>query len=271
MSEKIELILKPIGYLRCKKRVKFSALHQPDEGNQETNVLEMIDDPRLICGLKDLAGFTRVWLIWWFHRNESWRPMVMPPRGVAQRRGVFATRSPHRPNPVGMSPVSLLGIEGRNLYLGACDLVDGTPIFDIKPYIPEYDSFPDESQGWLGEVKKWLEGEAIFSIIWDEKASYQRDWLKENWRVDFSQRVEEILSRDPSVHRTRRIRRRENGFYEIGCGPWRAIYRVNDQLVTIAHMEPGYPLERLMDEKLAPWIADRDAQVAYFALWPEYV
>jgi tRNA (Thr-GGU) A37 N-methylase len=68
---------------------------------------------RLEQALQDVAGFDRVWLLWWFHRNETWRPLVLPPRGPSQRRGVFATRSPHRTNPLGMTPVRLLGVEAR--------------------------------------------------------------------------------------------------------------------------------------------------------------
>jgi len=271
VSEQRELTLKPIGYLRCKKLVKFSAHHQPDEREEESNVLELIDDARMQSSLQDLSGFSRIWLIWWFHRNESWRPMVLPPRGPAKRRGVFATRSPHRPCPIGMTPVKLLGIDGRIIRLGPCDLVDGTPVFDIKPYIPEYDSFPDEQQGWLDEVQEWVKTEAVYQVIWQSKALIQRDWLVEKWKVDFSHRAEEILSRDPSVHRTRRIRRREDGGYEMGCGSWRLIFRVKDKLVKVMHLEPGYPLTRLMNETLAPMIVDRDAQVDYFAVWPEYV
>jgi tRNA (adenine37-N6)-methyltransferase len=271
VSDERELTLKPIGYLRCKKRVKFSALHQPDEEENECNVLELVEDVRMQCGLQDLAGFSRIWLIWWFHRNDAWRPMVLPPRGPAKRRGVFATRSPHRPCPIGMTPVKLLSIEGRNVRLGPCDLVDGTPVFDIKPYIPDYDSFPEESQGWLDEVQQWVKSDAVYRLIWQSKAVIQRDWLREKWQVDFSQRAEEILSRDPSVHRTRRIRRRENGVYEMGCGSWRLIFQLQDKVVEVMHLEPGYPLARLMNETLAPWIADRNAQVDYFTVWPEYV
>ena len=271
VSDERELTLRPIGYLRCKKQVKFSALHQPDESEDESNLVELVEDIRMQCGLQDLAGFSRIWLIWWFHRNQQWRPMVLPPRGPARRRGVFATRSPHRPCPIGMTPVKLHGIDGRYVRVGPCDLVDGTPVFDIKPYIPEYDSFPDERQGWLDEVKEWVKTEVVFQVIWQSKALIQREWLAEKWQVDFSQRAEEILSRDPSVHRTRRIRRRKDGVYEMWCGSWRLVFQISAASVEVMHLEPGYPLTRLMNETLAPWIADRDAQVDYFAVWPEYV
>jgi tRNA-Thr(GGU) m(6)t(6)A37 methyltransferase TsaA len=147
-----ELTLQPIGYIRTGKQVKFQALHQPSEQQPEHNLLELLPDQNYEQALRDLAGFSRVWLVWWFHRNTTWRTQVIPPRGPAQSRGVFATRSPHRPNPIGLTPVQLIAIEGRTLILGECDLVDGTPVFDLKPYVPAYDSFPDERAGWIDAV-----------------------------------------------------------------------------------------------------------------------
>jgi tRNA-Thr(GGU) m(6)t(6)A37 methyltransferase TsaA len=127
-----ELTIKPIGFIRNGKSLKFNARHQPDESQPETNILELIKGDKYQKDLLDLEGFDRIWLIWWFHRNKDWRPQVLPPRGPAKRRGVFSTRSPHRPNPLGITPVQLLGIKKNLLMLGPCDLVEGTPIFDIK-------------------------------------------------------------------------------------------------------------------------------------------
>ena len=91
-----DIALRPIGYIRTGKQVKFQALHQPSEQQPEHNILELLPDQNYEQALRDLAGFSRVWLVWWFHRNTTWRTQVIPPRGPAQSRGVFATRSPHR-------------------------------------------------------------------------------------------------------------------------------------------------------------------------------
>ena len=192
--------LRPIGFITTGKQVKFDALHQPSEDQPERNVLELLPDGGFDLALRDLDGFSRVWLLWWFHRNESWRPLVLPPRGPARRRGVFATRSPHRPNPLGLTPVSLLGIEGRRLILGPCDLVDGTPVFDIKPYIPAYDSFPDENPGWTGEVEA-AGVPAAYQLHFSPLAAVQAAWLQAEWRIDFRPRLTELLTRDPAPHR----------------------------------------------------------------------
>jgi tRNA (adenine37-N6)-methyltransferase len=261
-----ELTLRPIGYIRCGKAVKFAALHQPDESAAEQNVLELLPQEDLRRGLQDLQGFTRIWLIWWFHRNETWRPLVLPPRGTAKRRGVFATRSPHRPNALGMTPVKLLGIDGNRLLLGPCDLVDGTPVFDIKPYIPEYDVFAEESSGWLEEVDAWQQQEAKFSVRYGALALAQIEWLRRERGIDFTARIEEILAHDPSPHRTRRVRHKGGGLHEIGCGAWRVRFRVHDSIVSLEQIVPGFPL-RLLQGEHCDEVPDREAQLAFLLQW----
>lgn len=262
------LTLRPIGYVRTAKQVKFQTLHQPDHADEEVNVLELLPDASFEQGLRDLEGFERVWLLWWFHRNSNWRPLVLPPRGPAKRRGVFATRSPHRPNPLGMTPVRLLGIEGRTLRLGACDLVDGTPVFDIKPYVPAYDAFSDSRAGWITEVDTLVNTPPAFRVVFSPHAEEQARWLRETHRVDFTERLVEILSRDPTPHRTRRIRKRRSGRLEIGCGSWRAEFSVEDHVVTVRMLEPGYPM-RFLTRPGQSLPADCEAQIAFLQRWPE--
>ena len=108
--------------------------------------------------LRGIEGFSHLWLIWEFSKNkrEGWSPTVRPPRlGGNARMGVFATRSPFRPNPIGLSCVKLEGVElsgpdGPVLVVSGADLVDGTPIFDIKPYIPYADCRPEAVGGFAG-------------------------------------------------------------------------------------------------------------------------
>ncbi len=102
--------------------------------------------------LNDLQGFSHAWLLFGFHQSQSWLPQTRPPRGDGSLKGVFATRAPHRPNGLGLSCVRLLGIEGRTLRISHHDLLDGTPIYDIKPYVPEADSFPDARAGWIDRL-----------------------------------------------------------------------------------------------------------------------
>ena len=106
--------------------------------------------------LRGLDGFSHIWLIWQFSESEGWSPTVRPPRlGGNVRMGVFATRSPFRPNPIGLSCVRLEAIvedgpNGRVLLVSGADLMDGTPIYDIKPYLPGVDAHPEATDGFVG-------------------------------------------------------------------------------------------------------------------------
>ncbi|MEO0054378.1 MAG: hypothetical protein RLZZ50_325 [Verrucomicrobiota bacterium] len=269
------LALRPIGYIRSGKTVKFQARHQPDEREAEENFLELLPEADLALATTDLGGFERVWLLWWFHRNTTWRPKVIPPRGPQKRRGLFATRSPHRPNALGLTPVRLLGVErgGRLLRLGPCDLVEGTPVFDIKPYVPAYDSFPGSRAGWIDEVDAAERAAPRFEVEIAARAVEQAEWLRQGWGIEFLPRVRELLGRDPAPHRTRRIRRvpeEHGGGFEIGCGAWRALFVCDDAAmrVTITGLGPSYPRWQLSRDG-ADQVPDREAQEAFLARWPE--
>jgi tRNA (adenine37-N6)-methyltransferase len=105
-------------------------------------------DESFAAALDDLEGFERLWLLYWMDRVVPFRPRVVPYRDTRER-GLFATRSPCRPNPIGLSAVRLLRREGRVLHVAGVDILDGTPLLDVKPYVPEFDAFPSSKAGWL--------------------------------------------------------------------------------------------------------------------------
>jgi tRNA (adenine37-N6)-methyltransferase len=156
MTEVSHFTYRPIGILRSPYSRRIDAPHQStvvagtDSGDFAVATLELQDwlEEKV---LQDLSGFDRLWLIFAFHLNEGWKSSVKPPRG-GPKRGVLATRSPHRPNSIGLSAVELVKIEGRTLHLRAVDLLDGTPVLDIKPYVPYADAFPDSKAGWIDEM-----------------------------------------------------------------------------------------------------------------------
>lgn len=192
----------------------------------------------------------------------------MPPRGGAQRRGVLATRSPHRPNPIGITCVPLISVDKLEIVVGNTDLVDGTPILDIKPYIPSVDAFPDSSQGWIEEVEQALLSPPSYTVRYSPLATQQAEWLRDEWGIDFSQRALELLSRDPTVHRTRRIRRTASGRLVMGCGAWRIYFSVLDKFVDVDLITPGYP-NRLLLRGPDNLIPDQEAQIAFQTRWPD--
>ncbi len=100
------------------------------------------------AGLKDLDGFERVWLLYWLHRAPPARLQVTPFLDSVER-GLFATRAPCRPNPIGLSPVRLLRVDGNVLHVADVDMLDGSPLLDIKPYAPQFDVFAEARGGWL--------------------------------------------------------------------------------------------------------------------------
>jgi len=261
------LSCRPIGVIRTEMRAKFDAPHQPDPSAPQRSIIELFPDQDFELALTDLAGFERIWLIWWFHKNSNWRPMVRTPRGKTHRRGVFATRSPHRPNPIGITSVPLVEIRGRELIVGSNDLLDNTPILDIKPYISEVDSFPHQRNGWLTELKDEKTDDEQFRVLLSPIAQEQHRWLATQSGIDFMPRVIAILAKFPLPSRRHRITRSKDGLFRLSCGAWRVFFSLVDLDVTIERIAPGFPLELLQREG-REIIPDYQAQLAFEQLWP---
>lgn len=146
--------LRVIGHLRSCFREKFGTPRQPLVAPGATASLTIEREFLPEHALAGLERFTHVWLISYFHlnTNKMVRPKIHPPRLKGESVGLFASRSPHRPSPIGLSLARLVKIEDGTIYLAGIDLVDGTPILDVKPYIPEWDSVPHASSGWVNDV-----------------------------------------------------------------------------------------------------------------------
>jgi tRNA-Thr(GGU) m(6)t(6)A37 methyltransferase TsaA len=263
-EEIYQLKIAPIGTISTDMVNKFDAPHQPHPEGESTSVIELFPKQDFHKAVEDLRGFEYIWIIWWFHKNSTWRPKVRPPRGEGTKRGLFATRSPHRPNPIGISAVKLLAVDGLKITVGECDLVDGTPILDIKPYIPAVDSFPNANTGWLKDVEDFYEKEPTYLVKFSERAEKENAWLKERG-VNFINRAIKILEIDPSENRTRRIKQHGANLYRMGCAEWRLFFSVNGNEVEIQYFRPGYTVEKLQADG-SEVIANRDNQLAFFKL-----
>ncbi|MGK5085514.1 tRNA (N6-threonylcarbamoyladenosine(37)-N6)-methyltransferase TrmO [Bdellovibrionota bacterium FG-1] len=154
----------PIGTLKTCFTEKFGTPRQSMMIEEAKGVLKLKPNPEFRVALNHLEKFSHVWIIFTFHHHDEkgWRPTIRPPRTDAPRRvGVFASRSPHRPNPIGLSAVKLEKIDldapgGIEIHLGGVDLMDGTPVLDIKPYLPYADCFPHATAGWAeGDIPKY--------------------------------------------------------------------------------------------------------------------
>lgn len=141
--------LKPIGIIHSPFKQAIGTPIQPAFAESAEGTVEIFDE--YIDGLKDLDGFERVWLIYFFDRSKPFSLHVTPYMDT-QKRGLFSTRAPSRPNPIGMSSVKLRNIRGNSLYIEQLDILDQTPLLDIKPYVPGFDRFDTVRNGWLQNV-----------------------------------------------------------------------------------------------------------------------
>ncbi len=162
MKKKNEITMRVIGHAKTDFPTKFGIPRQSGRVKDLTARIVFLPEYRHPDALKGIEGFSHLWLLWHFSEaklSENFRPTVRPPRlGGNKTEGVFATRSPFRPSPIGLSSVRLLGIEetereGRVLLVSGVDLMDGTPILDIKPYLPSSDSHPDATGGFAATVE----------------------------------------------------------------------------------------------------------------------
>jgi tRNA-Thr(GGU) m(6)t(6)A37 methyltransferase TsaA len=147
--------LKPIGIIQTPFTKTEGMPIQPSGAAGIRGTIDLFDDYH--AGLKDLEGFSHIILLYHFHRSQGFNLQVVPFMD-SELRGLFATRAPKRPNPIGISVVQLDKIENGVLHIQNVDIMDGTPLLDIKPYVPEFDSPQDIRTGWLGQARKTVSG-----------------------------------------------------------------------------------------------------------------
>ena len=182
--------LKVIAYARNGHTDKFGIPRQSrDESPIETRIV-FEPEYKVAEALRGIEGYSHLWLIWGFSEVDSWSPTVRPPRlGGNKRMGVFATRSPFRPNPLGLSSVRLVRVEDGDLIVSGADVLDGTPIYDIKPYLSFSDCHEEAQNGFAEETKGYkLNVEMSATALLNGDAS-----LNDEIRRD----IEYILSQDP--------------------------------------------------------------------------
>jgi tRNA-Thr(GGU) m(6)t(6)A37 methyltransferase TsaA len=229
--------------------------------------------------LEDLARWELIWVLFWFHQNAGWRPKVLPPRSTTGRKGVFATRSPHRPNPIGMSVVRLDRVEGLTLHIRDADMLDGTPVLDLKPYVTYTDAHPRAGNGWL-EHEGRANADAqpsdpvlAYVVAFDALAAEQAAWIETHTGFAIGERIRSILALGPAPHPYRRIRRMEDSM-QLSVKEWRVRFTVAARHVRVIEIRSGFRPSQLAEagadearlrhrEFLAQWreIATRRATV----------
>ena len=151
-----DMLIKPIAHIHCGYKEKFGIPRQSGLVEAVESQIIFLPEYRNPDAFRGLEGYSHLWLLWQFSKavRDSWSPTVRPPRlGGNTRMGVFATRSPFRPNPIGLSSVKIVSVEidtpkGPVITVSGADLLDGTPIYDIKPYLAYTDSHPEALSGF---------------------------------------------------------------------------------------------------------------------------
>jgi tRNA-Thr(GGU) m(6)t(6)A37 methyltransferase TsaA len=194
---------RPIGHIHSCYKEKFGIPRQPSLVTEAKAELHLYVEYCAEGIFKSLEGFSHVWLTFVFHQTveNGWHPTVRPPRlGGNQRVGVFASRSTHRPNPIGLSVVELDNIEQKNqqciLHLKGVDLLHNTPILDIKPYIPYVDSIPDAKTGYADDKPETIA--VSFSNLAKEQCKQRSEiLLLQGNNTNLEKLITQILQQDP--------------------------------------------------------------------------
>jgi tRNA-Thr(GGU) m(6)t(6)A37 methyltransferase TsaA len=241
-----ELVVRPIGHMRSPHAERVDAPRQPRAAEGTHGVIELLPGLGFEDAVADLEGFSHIWVIAWFDRNTSWRPKVTPPRSD-RKRGVLATRSPHRPNPLALSVLALERVDGLSLHVRDVDLLDGTPILDVKPYIPWADAIPSARPGWLeGPIAIGERPEDVrpaWDVVLDQVADAQLALLDARG-IDTRKRTMEALALGPMPHAYRRIKKTSDG-YTLAVKRMRVDFTASGQTIHVHRVRMAAAMEEL--------------------------
>lgn len=253
------LTLDPIGIARTPWVERAQAPRQPRAAEGVEGTIELARGYE--DAVADLEGWERIWVIFWFHLNTGWRPKVRPPRS-GTKRGVLSTRSPHRPCPLGLSVLRLDSVDGLTLRVRDVDLLDGTPVLDIKPYLPWADAWPRSGTGWLEPLPAGQDAPTppdaapAWEVCFSAAARTQLAFL-EGLGVELRERITATLTLGPRPHAYRRIRP-DGDAMRLAVKDWRARFRVDGRRLEVLGLGSGYRPREL-------WGGDDDALAAHRA------
>jgi len=243
MRDERRLTLTPIGVVHSPFTEKMQAPRQPNTPQAADGTVELTSGHDFEHALEDLDTFRYIWLLFWFDQSEGWRPKVLPPRSTSGRKGVFATRSPHRPNAIGLSAVRLERIDGLTLHVRDVDMLDGTPVLDIKPYVAYTDAIAAARGGWLESEARGRAGAADpvapFEVEWDDTAAEEAAWVEARTSLALRARATSTLALGPEPQPYRRIRRDGAGFV-LAVKDWRVRFSVEGRCVRVHEVRSGY-------------------------------
>lgn len=256
-----------VGVFHGERRYRYETPRQGVLARDAGGVIEFAPHRNFEQALEGLEQFERLWIVYVFHRNTGWRPKVRVPRHRSDKVGVFATRAPYRPNPIGLSCVRVEGRDGLLLRVSECDLLDGTPVLDVKPYLPYADSFPDAGTAWVRDAL-----DEQYDLRLDSAAETEIAWIRAEAGINLAGFIDVQLRHDP--HNTRRKRiTAAPGLYgltdathAIAYRTWRIVYHIDEpaRLVTVLGVRSGYTAAELAPDADDPY-ADKQLHRAFIA------
>jgi tRNA-Thr(GGU) m(6)t(6)A37 methyltransferase TsaA len=253
------LTLEPIGYVRTTLATKTEAVRQPRAGGNAAGRIELLPGKNFEHALLDLEGWNYIWVLFWFHFNQGWRPKVLPPRSRSGRKGVFATRSPHRPNPLGISAVKLERIDGLTLHVADIDMLDGTPVFDIKPYVAYTDAIATTESGWLAGAP---DPQPAFDVEWSTAAASQAEWIEARTSLPLRERATATLALGPEPQPYRRIRPQGDDFV-LAVKEWRVRFSVAERSVLVHDIASGFREAQIVRGDAPEIVAHREFRARF--------
>ena len=237
--------LKVIGTVHCEQQWHFDA---PRQSGLAKNLATIEVDAAYSQALTGLRDFSRIWVVFIFH-TASEKLVIRPPRLAKGTVGAFASRSPHRPNRIGLSSVLLKEIRGSVLVVENHDFIDGTPVVDLKPYVSVYDSFDVPTEGWLKDAAP------EFHVAFSETATQKLAFLAGRKVPGFRGFLEQQLSFLPDDAERKRIQRTSETEMTISYRTWRASFHLNREarLCTVCDIFSGWQPEELAEGASDPW------------------
>jgi tRNA-Thr(GGU) m(6)t(6)A37 methyltransferase TsaA len=229
--ETTEIKFTPIGYFKSQQVHPYEAGRQPDAHHAD-GVIELASGHNFEQALTGFEVGQRLWIVFVFHHNQHWNPMVLPPRGSDTKVGVFATRSPYRPNPIGISCVRLIEVNKLKLRVAEADILDGTPILDIKPYVSYADSFP-------GFEPPWMQNSPKFEIRFSAPADKKLNWLEQNGVTQLRSFIQHQLEYEPTNEKKKRVSAEVDNFV-LCYRTWRVRFEVTENALTVTDLFSGY-------------------------------
>lgn len=237
--------LNAIGTIHCAQQWHFDAPRQPGLSENQATI-EI--NPAYTQALAGLREFSRIWVVFIFHQASE-KLVVRPPRLESGSVGAFASRSPHRPNRVGISSVCLKEIQGTTLVVENHDFIDGTPVLDLKPYISAYDSFDLPIAGWLKDAAP------EFRVIFSESATRKLAFLTERNLPAFRGFLEQQLSFLPDDSERKRVQPISETELVISYRTWRVRFHLDraERICTVLDIFSGWKPEELAEGTDDPW------------------